>query len=97
MSDNYRVKYTMTGYAIIGPDGRMRAERYGNRDSAETRCTALEKALKDGGRKKRPCITCGTEILSEGPHHRMCTPCRSNASDVPYVFGPRRGRAGVRS
>ncbi len=31
--------------------------------------------------KRRKCITCGTDFLSEGPHHRMCTPCRTNASD----------------
>lgn len=25
----------------------------------------------------RPCICCGQRFWSEGPHNRMCTPCRN--------------------
>ena len=33
--------------------------------------------------KKRICLgaNCGAEFLSTGPHHRMCTSCRHNASN----------------
>jgi hypothetical protein len=26
----------------------------------------------------RPCITCNTEFMSEGPHNRMCDACRAD-------------------
>lgn len=29
---------------------------------------------------QRPCITCRKPFASEGPHHRMCAPCRVAAS-----------------
>ncbi|WP_425072550.1 hypothetical protein [Sagittula sp. S175] len=97
MAEGYSVLHTSGGYAIVDPDGRVGKARYGNRAGAETRCENLTQALKDGKKKRRPCITCGTKILSDGPHHRMCNPCRTRSDDAPYVFGPRRGRAGVRS
>ena len=46
---------------------------------AEMKREKLERAAR---RKRRPCITCGKPFLSEGPHHRMCAPCRAWASDV---------------
>tara|TARA_R100000789_G_scaffold64101_1_gene60698 strand:- start:791 stop:1054 length:264 start_codon:yes stop_codon:yes gene_type:complete len=26
---------------------------------------------------ERPCLTCSKPFASEGPHNRMCTPCRN--------------------
>jgi hypothetical protein len=26
--------------------------------------------------KRRPCMTCGSTFTSEGPHNRVCTPCK---------------------
>lgn len=38
---------------------------------------AAERHLRNAARQKRKCITgCGREFMSEGPHHRMCDPCR---------------------
>lgn len=31
---------------------------------------------------ERPCITCGTPMLSTGRHHRMCNTCRANAQEI---------------
>jgi hypothetical protein len=36
------------------------------------------------GSKVRPCLTCGAPFPSEGPHNRMCGPCRV-ASVSPYA------------
>jgi len=38
----------------------------------------------------RPCICCRTEFPSEGPHNRMCTRCRSEASEALPAFSCRR-------
>ncbi|MDO5643624.1 MAG: hypothetical protein Q4G26_14720 [Paracoccus sp. (in: a-proteobacteria)] len=32
--------------------------------------------------KRRPCLTCGTEFVSQGPHHRMCGRCRIAAQET---------------
>ncbi len=29
----------------------------------------------------RPCMSCGKPVKSEGPHHRMCNPCRNKSND----------------
>ncbi len=34
---------------------------------------------------RRPCIRCGRTMVSQGPHHRMCDPCRSSAA--PWLAG----------
>ena len=35
----------------------------------------------------RPCLCCSGAFLSEGPHHRMCAPCRQR-SESPYAPNP---------
>lgn len=46
------------------------------------------------GTGERPCITCGKPFRSQGPHNRMCNPCRSSAdcgSDMSFTsFGSQR-------
>jgi len=32
--------------------------------------------------KRRPCLRCGRPMLSDGPHHRLCTGCRAAAADI---------------
>ena len=32
--------------------------------------------------RTRACLTCDAPFRSDGPHHRMCSACRSNASEV---------------
>lgn len=35
--------------------------------------------------RKRPCMTCTTEFMSEGPHNRLCDACRAKANDMGMV------------
>lgn len=32
-------------------------------------------------RTSRPCMCCGQRFWSEGPHNRLCTPCRNLPTD----------------
>jgi hypothetical protein len=32
--------------------------------------------------RKRPCLCCGAEMKSEGPHHRMCPICRHKSTGM---------------
>ena len=49
---------------------------------AENKLDTLERQAR---RKRRKCITCSDQFMSEGAHHRMCAKCRSGAS---AIFGP---------
>jgi hypothetical protein len=43
---------------------------------AEYYASIEEARLRKAAARPRPCLRCQTEIQSEGPHHRMCAPCR---------------------
>jgi len=36
----------------------------------------------DARKKERNCMTCGGQFLSEGPHNRMCNPCRQRSQEI---------------
>jgi hypothetical protein len=38
-----------------------------------------ERRLKAEMARPRPCLCCGIEIRSEGPHHRLCNDCRARS------------------
>ena len=39
------------------------------------------------GRSARHCLCCGDPFRSDGPHNRMCTPCRNLAAQAsPYAL-----------
>jgi len=46
--------------------------------------------------KQRPCMCCQALFLSDGPHNRLCDPCRkrgsAEGSPVGYSFGAMTGR-----
>ena len=68
-------------------DGTRVSGLYRRRDQAET--VLLSKA-KEAARTKPPCLSCGTRIMSEGPHHRMCGKCRHSEAptfEEPYRIG----------
>lgn len=47
--------------------------------------TIMHNFLRRDRQKLRPCMSCGTRFLSEGPHHRLCNGCRhvtATAEDV---------------
>ncbi|MFV0409776.1 MAG: hypothetical protein ACK5LJ_08825 [Paracoccus sp. (in: a-proteobacteria)] len=41
-----------------------------------------DKLERQARRKRRACLSCGTQFTSEGPHHRMCGRCRRDASET---------------
>jgi len=46
---------------------------------AENKADTLERQAR---RKRRKCMTCSDQFMSEGAHHRMCAKCRSGASAI---------------
>lgn len=54
------------GKAVMGP--------FYNRGRAED---VRDELVRKARMRKRPCLTCGTEFMSEGAHNRMCDPCRA--------------------
>lgn len=77
----YRLTPGHSGVGYIGPDGERRG-RYSSRELAE------QAAVRDWQRrnaKERACLTCGDLFKSEGPHNRMCQPCRTGSRD--YLGG----------
>lgn len=50
----------------------------GIRSDSNTAFALAERHRRRLRNKVRPCILCGSEILSTGPHHRMCKCCRAN-------------------
>lgn len=57
-------------------DGHMPVATYTEHWKADERADRLERLAR---RKRRACLTCGSEFTSEGPHNRMCAPCRQNS------------------
>jgi DNA-binding CsgD family transcriptional regulator len=37
-------------------------------------------------RTRRPCLCCGQPFMSEGPHNRLCSNCRSKSQEVSYAL-----------
>ena len=65
-------------FEVVGVDGASPAFR--TRAEAEEwlrKHLAAQPASK--GPRKRPCLCCGREFTSEGPHNRMCTSCRGRS------------------
>ena len=58
-----------TGRYAVHVDGK----RYGGFFDDEKKARELADDVRG---RIRPCITCRREIISEGPHHRMCAKCR---------------------
>ena len=77
-------------YAVLDASGRRVGGLHGTSESALARAEALQRRSK---RKLRSCLTCEAEFLSEGPHNRMCDPCRKaggRADMTPYSTHDRR-------
>lgn len=64
-------------FQIVGLPCDLDPAPFKHRDQAERwladRLPVLQKRLKRG---PRPCLCCGREMISDGPHHRMCDTCR---------------------
>lgn len=70
-------------YAVFdGPDRVSTV--FSSMAEAEARLLVIEAERARKARlRERPCLSCGTAFLSEGPHHRMCQRCRGRASALP--------------
>lgn len=44
-----------------------------------------DELIREARKRKRNCLTCTDEFMSEGPHNRMCDTCRAEASDAGMV------------
>ena len=62
------------GVQVLGP--------FYSRDRALGVCDEL---IRKGRERVRPCMTCQGDFVSEGPHNRMCDPCRIKANDMGMV------------
>jgi hypothetical protein len=43
----------------------------------------VKPARRKTGMKQRLCLRCDHEFLSEGPHNRLCQPCREFLAGAP--------------
>lgn len=81
------------GHFVFAPDGRSVAGPYPAKNRALADCRQMQ-ADADAKAKRgaRPCLCCRESFDSEGPHNRMCGPCRLRGDDtVSYSFiNPRR-------
>lgn len=55
-------------------NGRKVREITGGISTVEATAHNLERRLRP--KVERACIRCRDRFMSEGPHHRMCGPCR---------------------
>ena len=63
--------------------------------SHEEAMGVAERKIAQARQRKRPCISCGTTIRSEGPHHRMCRQCRAQSDPTggpDHLLMPTDGR-----
>jgi len=63
-----------TGRYTVHAGNVRRFGNIGTKEEAEAIAREVRAAI-------RPCITCGKEIISEGPHNRMCQACRQSGGN----------------
>jgi hypothetical protein len=69
-----------TGERLTSPQGQ---------GSPEQAQTAAERVLRRRARKRRNCLRCGKNFMSEGPGHRLCSErCRDPGGEL---FGSEYG------
>lgn len=74
----FDVVFAGTKYIVVDAEGRQ-CSGLGQRDAIVRMMERMERAAK---LTPRPCLCCGATFASEGAHHRMCGPCRSDASRI---------------
>jgi tRNA(Ile2) C34 agmatinyltransferase TiaS len=63
---------------FVTRNGQMVGSPTGSRLLAQTKADRLAREARV---RVRPCLRCGTKFESEGPHNRMCNPCRGRSDD----------------
>ncbi len=72
-------------YVVFDPAGEPVCRGFSCPDTAARKADQLdhEARLVD-----RNCITCRATFKSEGPHNRMCDPCREHAPSIDVIGHP---------
>jgi hypothetical protein len=65
---------------VITHNGRPVSRTYRGRHLAYAAMAGVERQMLKPHLRTRPCLCCQTPITSEGPHHRLCDPCRSGGA-----------------
>lgn len=81
----------MSKYEVIGSGESYSVVRAGvdvagpfaNQEAA---LGAADRMRKKDNTKRRNCISCNDEFLSEGPHNRMCDACRENPDRLIALY-----------
>lgn len=95
----YRVKRVAGGYCVIDPDGEQVTAPISCKSHVEDSCAAHQRRHDRANRgRKRPCMCCRQEFMSEGNHNRLCDECRRKPSANEAALGPslKAARAGHR-
>lgn len=83
MADPYEVRRSGYGWAVFNRETRAKVSpQLSTKGLAQSRCDAMN---DDGRKTRRPCITCRTPFLSEGPHNRMCPGCRTGSQPTDWM------------
>lgn len=74
----YQVRGSGQGWIITDASGqRVNDKVYHCRHIADTRAHNLENTARFAAINRiRSCLCCGVSFKSQGPHNRMCNPCR---------------------
>jgi hypothetical protein len=79
----YRVKNIGKQFAVTDAEGCRVSPFFHSYEFAEA---ARKAKLACAENNLRKCLTCGVNFLSEGPHNRMCSPCRNKASNAVSTY-----------
>jgi hypothetical protein len=79
----FRIRMIGHQYHVCDLDGAKIGGGYDHQYQAED---ARDRMERRGRAIVRPCITCGADFRSEGPHNRMCGSCSSGAARLPAQF-----------
>lgn len=77
----YAVRTLAGRYLVINhagnPVATMKVTRRDAEELAEKLNGAAEREERVGQARRRPCLSCAREFMSEGNHNRLCPYCRS--------------------
>jgi hypothetical protein len=85
----FRVRQIGLQFAVVNRANERVSPFYRLKEDAEDLCW---RRIAKAGTGIRRCLCCEAEFQSDGPHHRMCHPCRSRGgSSVSSVSVLRSG------
>lgn len=82
----YQVRRVGGGHVVIDPDGKQVRGPYRGNDEAQEVCDVMQRRHDRQQMRKRPCMCCRREFISEGAHHRLCDECRRSGDGLPNQY-----------